>query len=90
MSIRLLTKIHGKVQGVSFRKHTLNIARELHVSGWVRNLPDGTVQGCFEGNRSNVEALLVWCSAGPERARVQAVENEIQNYTGEFPEFRIL
>ena len=86
----MLARIHGRVQGVSFRTHACSIARELGVSGWVRNLQDGTVQGCFEGCRSNVEALLVWCSIGPERARVQAIESEIHNYTGEFPDFRIL
>jgi acylphosphatase len=90
MSIRILTNISGKVQGVSFRKHTLKIACELNVSGWVRNQSDGTVQGCFEGNDSHVEALLVWCFVGPERARVQAIESKIQKYTGEFSEFRIL
>jgi acylphosphatase len=78
------------VQGVSFRKHTLRKAVELDVRGWVKNSPDGSVQGCFEGAESHVDALLVWCSIGPERARVDAVESERHPYTGEFPDFRIL
>lgn len=88
--VRIVVRIRGKVQGVSFRKQSLQVAKVLDVSGWVRNLPDGTVQACFEGRKSNVEVLLSWCSVGPERSQVQAVESKFHSYTGEFQDFRIL
>lgn len=89
MNVRALLTVRGKVQGVSFRKHTLRMAQELRVSGWVRNLDNGSVQGCFEGPRSQVEALIAWCSLGPERAVVEALTSEFHSFTGEFQEFCI-
>lgn len=42
----------GRVQGVGFRMTAQSIAHHLHVSGWVRNEPDGTVRlvACAQGN----------------------------------------
>ncbi len=48
----------GRVQGVGFRYHTMQIAREFEVSGLVRNLPDGRVQLEAEGNKSEVDAFV--------------------------------
>ena len=90
MKIRIVVTATGNVQGVSFRKHTARTAEELRVNGWVVNLPDGSVQGCFEGDAEAVEALIAWCSNGPERARVDSLTCDVQHYTGEFRDFRIL
>jgi len=90
MKIRILMTVTGRVQGVSFRKHTARMAGELGVNGWVTNLSDGSVRGCFEGDAAAVEALLTWCSAGPERARVDFLTCEVHPYTGEYRGFRIL
>lgn len=75
---------------MSFRKYTAWKAHELAVTGWVMNLADGSVQGCFEGDESAVEALLVWCAIGPERASVDGLSRVRHPYTGEFREFSIL
>jgi acylphosphatase len=90
MKTRILVTITGKVQGVSFRKQTARKAEELGVGGWVMNLSDGSVQGCFEGVWKAVESLFAWCSVGPERASVTFLTCEIQPYAGEFRDFRIL
>jgi acylphosphatase len=47
---RVSVIVHGRVQGVAFRHYTCQRALELGVTGWVRNLPDGEVEGLFEGN----------------------------------------
>jgi acylphosphatase len=88
--VRVLLTVKGEVQGVSFRKQTLNRALELKVTGWVKNLEDGSVQGCLEGAVGDVEALRDWCSRGPARARVYAMESIVQTYAGEFDGFSIL
>lgn len=75
---------------MSFRKHMARKAHELRITGWVRNLADGSVQGCFEGDDSAVEALLLWSAIGPERARVDALSQTSLSYTGEFLEFSVL
>jgi acylphosphatase len=90
MKIRIVITVTGKVQGVSFRKHTARMAEELGVSGWVTNQSDGSVQGCFEGDMATVEALFTWCSVGPERAVVDFLTCDIQPYTGEFRDFRVV
>ena len=90
MNVRVGVRISGRVQGVSFRYATWQQARSLEVSGWVRNLPDSDVEGCFEGEKSAVTALVEWCRSGPPAARVEQVTVTRQEYTGEFQEFRII
>ena len=66
-------RVQGLVQGVSFRYHTQKQASRLGVRGWVRNEPDGSVAGHFEGEREAVDALVEWCRQGPIGSRVTAV-----------------
>jgi acylphosphatase len=46
------------------------MASGLGLRGWVRNLPDGSVEALFEGERDRVEQAILWCRQGPPRARV--------------------
>lgn len=69
---RLLT-ISGVVQGVSYRQSTVEAARARDVAGWVRNLPDGSVEAWLEGAPEAVAALIDWCRRGPPHARVDDV-----------------
>ncbi|HCE66721.1 MAG: acylphosphatase [Geobacteraceae bacterium GWC2_55_20] len=89
MNTRVHIIVHGSVQGVSFRYYTSRRALELGVSGWVRNLPDGTVEGLFEGSDSAVQALVEWCRLGPAAARVDRLDVRRDSYTGEFDSFTI-
>jgi len=76
--------VKGKVQGVWFRKSTHLKASELHIKGYVKNQPDGSVYIESEGNQKQLEKLLQWCSEGPEFAMVEAVNFEeapIQSFT---------
>ena len=57
-------KIYGKVQGVFFRDSSQRKAKELNLSGWVRNELDGTVQIVAEGEEKNLKELIEWCRAG--------------------------
>jgi len=66
-------RIEGRVQGVSFRAKTAERARSFGVCGWVRNLPEGSVEAHFEGQKEAVEALLKWCEIGSPRAKVDAL-----------------
>jgi acylphosphatase len=81
--------VHGRVQGVAFRHHTCQRALELGVTGWVRNLPDGSVEGLFEGDGAAVATLVEWCRSGPPAAQVQRLDLSEENYTGEFDRFSI-
>ena len=73
MPARAHVEVSGRVQGVWFRGSMQEEARRLGVSGWVRNLRDGTVEAEAEGERGAVEALVAWAHGGPPGARVDAV-----------------
>jgi acylphosphatase len=62
---------------------------ELGVNGWVRNLPDGSVEGLFEGEDSAVNALVEWCRSGPPAARVDHLDVRADIYRSEFASFLI-
>lgn len=66
--------VSGRVQGVFFRASAAQRARELGLTGWVRNLGDGRVEAVFEGGRGTVEEAIAWCRHGPSYAAVDAVE----------------
>jgi acylphosphatase len=66
--------VSGVVQGVFFRQSCRRLAHQEGVAGWVRNLPDGRVEACFEGPAEAVSRLVEWCRRGPTGATVTAVE----------------
>ena len=66
--------MHGFVQGVGFRFAVERAARSRGVAGWVRNRPDGTVEAVFEGEPEDVDALVLFCRAGPRGAEVKRVD----------------
>jgi acylphosphatase len=88
--IRAHVWISGRVQGVFFRAHTKELADELGLTGWVRNLPDGRVEAVFEGEEDAVKEAIEWCKRGPPLASVEKVEVRYEQPTGEFRGFRIL
>jgi acylphosphatase len=57
-SVRRRVVYHGRVQGVGFRATTCAIASRFSVTGYVRNLPDGTVELVAEGTENEVEQFL--------------------------------
>jgi acylphosphatase len=67
-------RITGEVQGVSFRAYAAHEAVRLELAGWVRNEPDDSVAGHFEGPDEAVEEMLAWCRRGSPAADVDAVE----------------
>ncbi len=75
--------VRGLVQGVFFRAETRRTASSLGLSGWVRNVPDGTVEAVFEGERLPVEEAVEWARSGPPGARVDSVDVEWQEPAGE-------
>jgi acylphosphatase len=75
-------RITGMVQGVSFRAYAQQQAVGLGVTGWVRNEPDGSVAGHFEGPEHAVDALVAWCRSGPRLARVDRVSVMAAEVTG--------
>ncbi|HVR60865.1 MAG TPA: acylphosphatase, partial [Polyangia bacterium] len=77
------------VQGVGYRATTAQQARRLALAGWVRNLPDGSVEVMAEGGDLAVLGFLEYLRRGPGGARVTNVETDWAEATGDFSGFEI-
>jgi acylphosphatase len=66
--------VQGHVQGVGFRVSAASQARQLGLTGWVRNLPDDTVETVAAGPRRALEQYLFWLHKGPYGALVMQVD----------------
>ena len=88
-ALRAHVIVHGLVQGVWFRASTKDEAARIGVGGWVRNLPDGTVEAVFEGEKKKVEVAVGWCHKGPPGARVTSVDVTWGPSRNEFSRFDV-
>ena len=68
--------LSGRVQGVGFRYFATTAAGREGVHGWVRNLPDGTVEVQLAGDAASVDRVEASLRRGPAGARVDAVTVE--------------
>jgi acylphosphatase len=82
-SARARVRVRGRVQGVFFRAETRDRARSLGLGGWVQNLPDGSVEAVFEGERERVKSMVGWCGRGPAGAAVEGVDVNWEQPEGE-------
>lgn len=87
---RVHLRIAGHVQGVWFRESMRREAASRNVAGWVRNLPDGTVEAVLEGTATAVEELVEWARRGPERARVEHLDVRAEAPAGGLSGFQVL
>ncbi|MBK6947767.1 MAG: acylphosphatase [Haliscomenobacter sp.] len=76
MITRFRLHIQGKVQGVFYRKSAQIHALSLNLKGWVRNLPDGSVEAEIEGGPEACQAMIQWCRQGPPMAQIRDVAVE--------------
>jgi len=81
--------VTGRVQGVWFRASVADKARELGVNGYVRNLPDGSVEFVAAGDDHKVDSLVQWANHGPPLASVAKVRVEPLDSDEEFTGFRL-
>ena len=81
--------VRGSVQGVGFRWYTRRQASSLRLGGWVRNLPDGSVEAVFEGEEHAVRSMVAWCRSGPSSSDVREIDVEWLEPTGTAEAFEI-
>lgn len=81
--------VRGRVQMVMFRDFTSRTARRLGLSGFVRNLPDGSVEVVAQGEQAAVERLVTKLGRGPLLARVTGVDSAWREATEAFRGFEI-
>lgn len=66
--------VRGFVQGVGYRQFVKKHARELGLTGWVRNLPDQSVEALLQGDTKDIEKVLAACRKGPFLSEVEEVD----------------
>jgi acylphosphatase len=81
--------VRGRVQGVWFRGWTRETARDLGVTGWVRNLPDGAVEVLAHGSDEQLDRLEARLWQGPPLARVTAIESRRAEADAPLPNFSV-
>ena len=67
---RVHVSVTGTVQGVGYRYTLQHVAQRAGVTGWVRNLRDGSVDAEVEGEDAAVDAVLAWMRQGPPGGHV--------------------
>lgn len=87
--VRLHLVVQGRVQGVGFRYYVSENARDLGVTGWVRNTFKGEVEIMAEGPREQLESLLEQVQQGPSLATVTHIKSEWLDAQGKFSQFSI-
>ncbi len=73
MNASIKLTIKGRVQGVFFRAETQKKARTLQLTGYVKNLADGSVETFFQGDPDDVQKMVAWCHNGPPASKVNLV-----------------
>jgi acylphosphatase len=80
--------VKGRVQGVFYRENTMNAARKLGgLTGYVKNLKDGTVEVVAEGDERKLRELLKICKKGSFQSDVQDIVETYSDATDEFEGF---
>jgi acylphosphatase len=82
-------KVHGKVQGVFYRKSTVEKAASFGLVGWVKNNEDGTVEILVQGPENMVVKMVEWCWDGPKNAVVTKVDQQ-EVGPGNYADFKVV
>ena len=85
----LKAKVSGKVQGVWFRKYTLDSARDLTIVGMVKNLVDGTVLVNASGKDENLRKFKELLEIGSPNSRVDKIDYSWEDSYIEYSTFEI-
>lgn len=81
--------IRGFVQGIGYRKWTKKEAQKVALTGWVRNLPDGSVEALLQGDKDILELFIEKLKQGPFMADVKSVDTVWEEQKEVFEDFTI-
>lgn len=82
--------IHGTVQGVGYRYYALHAARVCGVTGWVKNMPDGTVKVVAEGTHDAIQQFMDALRNGPMLATVHTITTHTSSVLEHFQNFKVV
>ncbi|XP_059480380.1 acylphosphatase-2-like [Neocloeon triangulifer] len=87
-------EVFGRVQGVFFRKYTVQTGKQLGLRGWCSNTKHGTVLGHMEGSEEAVNQMKHWLTTvGSPSSKIEKAEfrNEktLTKFTIEYSDFKV-
>ena len=82
--------ITGNVQGVGFRAFVRNRAIKNNITGWVKNLDDGSVEAIFSGTQENLDKLITLTRRGTPWSKVSDVLVTYTDDNAEYSLFEII
>lgn len=82
--------VFGRVQGVGFRFFTLQEAKQIGITGYVKNREDGSVAVVAQGSEVQIQQLRLWLSKGPRTSQVERVIEQNYQTNERFEQFVIL
>ena len=78
-------QVYGRVQGVFFRDTTRKVAKKLNLTGYAKNMVDGSVLIEAEGPLEELNELIEFAKIGPRWAKIDKIDikysDEIKNYS---------
>jgi acylphosphatase len=80
----------GFVQGVGFRRFLRSKAKNLGLTGWVRNTNDGRVEAIVQGSKEKIDELLPLLKKGNILSQVKSIQCEFVDYNEHFIDFQML
>lgn len=86
---RLHLIIKGRVQGVFYRHNTKKKALELNLKGYVKNLPDGTVEVIAEAPEDKLKLFIDWCWHGSPFSKVDDIDVKWSDSKDEYTDFSV-
>ncbi|MDX9714571.1 MAG: acylphosphatase [Dissulfurispiraceae bacterium] len=86
---RIHLSVSGQVQGVFYRAFTKKNADSLGIKGWVRNMPDGSVEAVIEGEKEAIDSMIQLCRQGPPASCVDNVVANPDSSQEDFDGFQI-
>ena len=88
--VRAHIVVEGRVQGVFYRVNARDEAKELGLTGWVKNLEGGKVEAVFEGTENLVKEMILWCKEGTRLSNVKDIKVTWEKPTGKFENFQVV
>ena len=82
-------KVIGRVQGVGFRYFALGKAQEMGITGWAKNVVDGSVEIIAQGDEPTLKTYVDYLYIGPTLSRVDKINVHRSDITMVFDNFSV-
>ncbi len=85
-----ILRVYGRVQRVGFRRYILDLAQDLGLTGYAKNLPDGSIEIFVQGGKEQLSIFLGMVKQSPPPAKIRGIKEEGTAVNPEIREFKII